>query len=60
MPFVTSSAISRIEWEDGILSIWFKSTGRYDYPNVPLELFEAFLDAPSKGRFYNMYIRDKY
>lgn len=60
MPTVHSSAISRIEWENGTLSIWFTKTGRYDYPNVPYEVFEAFLRAPSKGQFYNANIRDQY
>lgn len=32
MPYVNSSAIGRIEWSDGTLSIWFHDSGRYDYP----------------------------
>lgn len=60
MPTVSSSAISRIEWENGILSIWFKGGRRYDYFGVPKEVFLAFLNAFSKGDFYNRYIRDRY
>ena len=60
MPFVNSSAISRIEWSNGTLSIWFNESGRYDYYGVPEEVYTAFLDAPSKGTFYNDHIKDRY
>ncbi|MCV6575026.1 MAG: KTSC domain-containing protein [Cohaesibacter sp.] len=59
MPYINSSAINRIEWEDGVLSIWFK-TGRYDYPGVPLNVYKDFLASDSQGKFYNLYIRDRY
>ncbi len=60
MPSVTSSAISRIEWETGTLSIWFHETGRYDYYNVPESEYQSFIRAASIGTYYNSYIRDKY
>lgn len=60
MPNVSSSAISRIEWSSGTLSIWFVESGRYDYYNVPKSVYEAFLLAPSKGEFYNDHIRDHF
>ncbi|MFG5380112.1 KTSC domain-containing protein [Yoonia sp. R2-816] len=60
MPFVNSSAISRIEWGGGTLSIWFHESGRYDYPNFPESVYNAFLAARSKGEFYNDYIKDRY
>ena len=60
MPFVNSSAISRIEWSSGTLSIWFNDSGRYDYPNVPERVYRAFLAARSKGLFYNDYIKERY
>lgn len=60
MPYVNSSAISRIEWADGVLSIWFHKSGRYDYPNVPESVYLAFLASWSKGTFYKLYIKDKY
>jgi hypothetical protein len=60
MPYVSSSAMTQIEWDNGILSIWFKGRGRYDYPGVPEQVYRAFLAAPSKGRFYNEHIKDKY
>lgn len=60
MPYVSSSAMSRIEWENGVLSIWFIGSGRYDYPGVPESLYLAFLAASSKGQFYNDHIKDQY
>jgi hypothetical protein len=39
MPYVQSSAISRIEWGTGTLSIWFHESGKYDYYGVPEELY---------------------
>lgn len=60
MPYVRSSAISRIEWTNGTLSIWFHETGRYDYHGVPERIFHEFLAAGSKGSFYNRYIKDRY
>lgn len=60
MPYVNSSAISRIEWGGGTLSIWFHTSGRYDYFGVPENVYRAFLAASSKGTFFNDRIRDRY
>jgi len=60
MPYVNSTAISRIEWDNGKLSIWFRESGRYDYPGVPESVYEAFLNSRSKGTFYNNHIKDRY
>jgi len=60
MPYVRSSAISRIEWSNGTLSIWFHESGKYDYFGVPESVYNAFLEARSKGTFFNDRIRDRY
>lgn len=62
MPYVNSTAIHRVEWNAGVLWIWFTSdTGKgYEYPGVPESLYRQFLAAPSKGQFYDLYIRDTY
>lgn len=60
MPPVKSSAIARIEWANGTLSIWFHETGRYDYYRVPKSVYDDFLAARSKGEFFNDHIRDRY
>lgn len=61
MPLVSSSAITRIEWERGVLSVWFRSSAqRYDYPGVAEHVYLAFLSAGSKGRFFDLNIKDRY
>lgn len=63
MPYVSSSAISRIEHDaaTSVLSIWFHDRGGpYQYYGVPGSVDDAFLAAGSKGRFFNDHIRDRY
>ncbi len=42
------------------LDVEFVSGRRYRYRAVPAELAERFRGAPSKGRFFNAHIRDRY
>ena len=61
MPYVASSAVSRIEFAAGTMQIWFvPSGGPYSYYGVPEQVYQAFLVAPSKGRFFNDHIKDRY
>lgn len=60
MPRVNSSAIDRIEWQNGTLSIWFRQSGRYDYYGVPQSVYEAFLTSSSKGTYYSRHIKGRY
>ncbi len=57
---VVSSAIRSVEWSGGLLTVRFHETGTYDYFDVPEAVFRAFLEAPSKGAFFNDAIRDRY
>jgi hypothetical protein len=34
--------------------------GTYKYKDVPPDVFEAFMTAESKGKFFNHYIRNEY
>lgn len=43
-----------------ILTITFTSGGQYDYPNVPIDIIREWLEADSKGKFYNKEIRYVY
>jgi hypothetical protein len=57
-----SSAVQDIafEPENGALTVTF-ATGRvYRYYGVEPEVYEAFRIAASKGRFFNLRIRDQY
>lgn len=61
MPFVVSSAVSRIEFTSGTMQVWFVESGApYSYYGVPEQTYHTFLTAYSKGRFFNDYIRDRY
>ncbi len=63
MPEIVSSAIARIAYDaaGSVLSVWFVETeGRYDYYGVAESVYKAFLDAPSKGGFFNDRIKDRY
>jgi hypothetical protein len=43
------------------LSVWFRPSGRrYDYCDVPPEVYEALRHSGSKGRFFNRHIRNEY
>lgn len=58
---VESSNIKAIGWdgENQILVVQFNS-GTYQYPNVPKEVYEAFLAADSIGKHFHAVIRPHY
>jgi hypothetical protein len=53
--FLVSSTIKSVEYDDdsGELDITFTSAKTYRYFNVPLEIYAEFLDAGSRGKFFN-------
>ena len=53
--FLVSSTITSAEYDDEAreLDITFTSGKKYRYFNVPLEIYAEFLDAGSKGKFFN-------
>lgn len=57
---VDSSAIAAIGYEAGVLGVLFHDTGLYLHPDVPLWLYVGIMAAPSKGAYYNRYIRGKF
>lgn len=42
------------------LELFFSDGGFYEYYNVPISVFIAFLNASSHGRYFNSHIRNKY
>jgi hypothetical protein len=62
MPEVDSSVIKRVTYSPGRHELFvFFVTGRaYIYFEVPAEKYDAFLEAPSLGRYFNSRIRDQY
>jgi hypothetical protein len=59
---VDSSAISQIDYDAGRakLLVRFISGERYVYVGVPGEVHRSFVEADSKGRFFQAQIRDRY
>jgi len=59
---VDSTAIREIDYdaERTKLLIRFESGERYVYVGVPGEVHRSFVDAESKGRFFQREIRDRY
>jgi len=59
---VASEAIDTIRYEPARarLLVRFRSGELYAYREVPDEVHRAFLEAPSKGRFFQARIRDRY
>jgi hypothetical protein len=58
-----STAIGKIDYDDETQQLWisFVTNGRrYVYASVPLEVYEDFRHAFSKGTFFNQHIRDQY
>ena len=60
-PVVSSNIVSAgYEPSSETLEIEFASGGVYQYYNVPPSIYEAFLAAPSKGRFLVSQIKDRF
>ncbi len=61
-----SMVIRNATWHNGLLTIEFTMSpprsydGIWAYSGVPREVFEDFMDAESRGGFFNAYIRGKY
>jgi hypothetical protein len=61
-PAANSTAIERIEYDALArqLRVTFPGGNTYKYYDVPRGVYQSFLEAPSKGVFFNGYIRDRY
>ena len=57
-----SSVISDFAYDPAVreLTIRFVSGRLYAYSDVPTDVVTAFGDAPSRGTFFNRFIRDHY
>jgi len=57
-----STAIRNLFYDPAKRELWvtFVSGRRYLYAEVPLEIFDAFNTAESRGAFFNREIRDRY
>ena len=59
---VISSALTEVKYsaQSRDLDIRFVNGRTYRYFNVPPDVYEGLIAAPSKGTFFNAQIRDKY
>ena len=59
---VDSTAIQAIDYDEARhkLFVRFQSGERYVYVGVPPEVCRSFVEAESKGRFFQSRIRDRY
>jgi hypothetical protein len=62
---VDSDFISHVDYneENNRLSIYISNSDKrleYTYKNVPKQVFEEFINAYSKGKYYNKYIKGEY
>ncbi len=58
--YFESEAIAAIGYAGSTLRVVFRSGRTYDHPGVPRSLFEALLEAGSKGAFYVRRIRGRF
>jgi len=56
---VSSSNVSAIGYEDGVIQVRFKNGSVYQYFGCSEGLFQSFLNASSKGRFMHQYLVHK-
>ncbi|UXN66453.1 KTSC domain-containing protein (plasmid) [Phyllobacterium sp. A18/5-2] len=57
----TSVRVMKYDPETKTLSVWFVASGkRYDYSEVPPDVYAKFRSAFAKDRFFNDYIRDRF
>lgn len=62
MRLFTSKSIRGVEYNSQTkdLAVHFNNGRIYVHHGVPKEVYEQFVNAPSKGQYYNLYIRGKY
>ena len=55
-----SSSIKGFEYSDSQLIIEFTGGSKYLYKGVSMDLVESFMTSDSKGKFFAVYIKDKF
>jgi len=57
---LSSSAIRSVsyEFDTQTLEIVFQQRGTYTYTSVPESIFRGLVNAPSAGKYFNLFIRD--
>jgi hypothetical protein len=60
LTLVNSTAIRAVGYDGYTLTVEFRSGRIYDHPNVPYDVYAAFMHASSMGAFYSRHIRGRY
>lgn len=62
MIYVDSSNIEAVGYDEDTqeLHVWFLSGGYYIYRDVPRDIFDQLMYAPSKGSFLNREVKNVY
>jgi len=57
---VKSSFFKAVGYESEILEVEFLNGNVYEYSEIPKELHEGLMDAPSLGKYYNQHIKGEF
>ena len=59
---ISSSNVAAVGFDEGTqtLEIEFHNGGIYQYYGVPEHMFTKMIQAPSAGKFFNMYVKNSY
>lgn len=59
---VESTTLAAVGYDDAlsILELEFRSGANYRYGEVPVAVHQNLLDAPSKGSYFNQFIRGRF
>ena len=57
-----SRCVSSLDYdlENQVMTVTFTARGTYRYSEVPLETYVDFAGAESQGRYFNLYIRERF
>ncbi len=56
----TTLAMVGYDKSNGLLQLGFRSGAVYEYGGVPEAVHEALMEAPSKGGYFNRFIRGRF
>lgn len=60
MNAVTSTSISEIGYKYRTMKVKFNNGNMYEFKKVPRAMFDEFVKAMSKGKFFNEKVRDAF
>ena len=57
---IKSSHLKAVGYKSEIMEVEFLNGGVYEYSEVPQEKYDGLMAAPSKGKYYNQYIKSQF